>query len=55
MNRWMQVAFDEATKGMLANEGGPFGAVIIKNDTIIASAHNRVLLSKDPTAHAEMR
>ena len=50
----MKVAYDEATKGMLENEGGPFGAVIIKNDNIIASAHNRVLISKDPTAHAEI-
>ena len=54
MNKWMKVAFDEATTGMLANEGGPFGAVIIKDDKIIASAHNQVLLSKDPTAHAEI-
>ena len=54
MNKWMKVAFDEATNGMLANEGGPFGAVIIKDNKIIASSHNQVLLSKDPTAHAEI-
>ena len=54
MNKWMKVAFDEATTGMLANEGGPFGAVIMKDDKIIASAHNQVLLTKDPTAHAEI-
>ena len=54
MNRWMQKAYDEATQGMLANEGGPFGAVIVKDDHIIASAHNRVLISNDPTAHAEI-
>ena len=50
----MKVAFDEATTGMLTNEGGPFGAIIIKDNKIIASAHNRVLISKDPTAHAEI-
>ena len=54
MNRWMKIAYNEATKGMLANDGGPFGAVIIKDDKIIASAHNQVLKSKDPTAHAEI-
>ena len=54
MNKWMQIAYNEATKGMLANDGGPFGAVIVKDDTIIATAHNSVLLTKDPTAHAEI-
>lgn len=54
MNRWMQVAYDEATQGMLNNEGGPFGAVIVKDGKVIAKAHNRVLTSKDPTAHAEI-
>ena len=50
----MQVAYDEAVEGMLANHGGPFGAVIVKDDEIIARAHNRVLQSNDPTAHAEV-
>lgn len=54
MNQWMQVAYDEAVEGMLANDGGPFGAVIVKDGEIIARAHNRVLQSNDPTAHAEV-
>jgi guanine deaminase len=54
MNKWMKIAYNEATKGMLANDGGPFGAVIVKNDEIISQAHNEVLKSNDPTAHAEM-
>ncbi len=54
MNKWMKIAYDEATTGMLADEGGPFGAVIVKDERIIAKAHNRVLFSKDPTAHAEV-
>ena len=54
MNRWMKIAYDEATKGMLANEGGPFGAVILKDGELIAKAHNQVLQSNDPTAHAEV-
>jgi len=53
-NRWMQIAFDEATKGMSQNSGGPFGAVIVQGGKLIASAHNEVLCSKDPTAHAEV-
>ena len=54
MNKWMKIAYNEATKGMLSNDGGPFGAVIVKDDKIISSAHNEVLKSKDPTAHAEV-
>ena len=54
MNRWMKIAYDEAMEGMLANEGGPFGAVIIQGDQMIAAAHNEVLKNNDPTAHAEI-
>ena len=34
--------------------GGPFGAVVAKDGKIIAEANNRVVLSHDPTAHAEV-
>lgn len=34
--------------------GGPFGAVIVKNGEIIAKAHNTVIESVDATAHAEI-
>lgn len=50
----MKIAYDEATEGMLADEGGPFGAVIVKDSEVIAAAHNEVLKSNDPTAHAEV-
>ncbi len=32
----------------------PIGAVILRGDEIIASAHNRRIIDADPTAHAEM-
>ena len=54
MNKWMKIAYNEAITGMNSNEGGPFGAVIVKDGEVIASSHNRVLLSKDPTSHAEI-
>lgn len=54
MNKWMKVAYSEAINGMSASDGGPFGAVIIKDGVMISSAHNEVLLSKDPTSHAEI-
>lgn len=54
MNTWMAIARDEALKGMDSNEGGPFGAAIVRNGILIASAHNEVLGTNDPTAHAEI-
>ena len=36
------------------NGGGPFGAVITKNNTIISSSSNTVTKDNDPTAHAEI-
>lgn len=36
------------------NDGGPFGAVIVKDGEIIATGVNRVTDSCDPTAHAEV-
>lgn len=37
-----------------ADAGGPFGAIIVKDGEIIASASNTVTLENDPTAHAEV-
>ena len=36
------------------NDGGPFGCVITKENEIIAEGSNKVTLSNDPTAHAEV-
>ena len=54
MNEYMNLAVQEAEYGVNNKEGGPFGAVIIKNNEIVASSHNTVLLDNDPTAHAEV-
>lgn len=51
---YMQNAVDKAIKGVLANDGGPFGCVIIKDGQIIGSGNNRVTSTNDPTAHAEV-
>ncbi|MDH5483718.1 MAG: nucleoside deaminase [Gammaproteobacteria bacterium] len=36
------------------NNGGPFGAVIVRDNKIIGEGHNQVTLINDPTAHAEI-
>ena len=54
MNEMMSIAIKEARKGMLKNDGGPFGAVVVKNGQIVSLAHNEVLKTFDPTAHAEI-
>ncbi|MCD6482224.1 MAG: nucleoside deaminase, partial [Candidatus Izimaplasma sp.] len=54
MNKYMKIAVEEAFKGMRADDGGPFGAVIVKDGEIIAVGHNHVVESNDPTAHAEI-
>lgn len=52
---YLNEAMLEAKKGILNNDGGPFGAVIVdQNNNIISRAHNCVLKNNDPTAHAEI-
>uniref|UniRef100_A0A8R1HNW8 CMP/dCMP-type deaminase domain-containing protein n=1 Tax=Caenorhabditis japonica TaxID=281687 RepID=A0A8R1HNW8_CAEJA len=54
MAEFMQLAVEEAKKGLNCGDGGPFGAVIVKNGKVIGQGHNMVLATKDPTAHAEV-
>lgn len=54
MNKFMKKAIEEGYKGILNNHGGPFGAVIVKDNKIIAKGHNRVVLNNDPTCHGEI-
>ncbi len=50
----MHHAVELSLKKMRNNEGGPFGAVIVKNGKVIAEGWNRVTSTNDPTAHAEV-
>lgn len=52
--KFMQEAIALSLKGMNANEGGPFGCIIVKGDTIVGRGNNKVTLTNDPTAHAEV-
>jgi tRNA(Arg) A34 adenosine deaminase TadA len=47
--RAIELAADGINSG-----GGPFGAVIVKDNEIISESTNRVALNNDPTAHAEV-
>lgn len=51
--RFMQAAIEQARRAALAGEV-PVGAVIVKDNQIIAVAHNRCEELHDPTAHAEI-
>lgn len=51
--KYMQLAIIEAKKAAEINEV-PIGAVIVKDDTVIARAHNLRETSQQPTAHAEL-
>ena len=47
-------AVDLARRHMQAGAGGPFGAVIVRDGTVIAEGWNEVTSTHDPTAHAEV-
>lgn len=54
MNKYMKEANKLAEKNIITNDGGPFGAVIVKNGKIISWGNNQVIKNNDPTAHAEI-
>jgi len=39
---------------MRSGKGGPFGAVVVKDGTLVAEGFNQVTSTNDPTAHAEV-
>ncbi len=51
---FLQRAINLAYENVEQKEGGPFGAIIVKDGTIIAEGVNQVTANNDPTAHAEM-
>src|SRR5271156_4209624 len=52
--KFMRRVLELAQKGMNSGHGRPFGCVIVKDGKIVGEAHNEVLSSNDPTAHAEL-
>lgn len=54
MNTYMKIAKELSDENLQTNEGGPFGACIVKDGKIIGKGSNHVLKNNDPTAHAEI-
>ena len=52
--KFMRRAFELAQNGIDANNGGPFGAVVVRDGVIVGEGCNRVTSTNDPTAHAEV-
>lgn len=53
-DRFLARAIELAERAARSGEGGPFGAVIVRDGKIVAEGWNRVVASHDPTAHAEI-
>ena len=54
MNEFMKIAKELSEENLETNNGGPFGAVVVKDGKIVGRGNNLVLKTKDPTAHAEI-
>jgi len=52
--KFMQMAIDLAEYNVREGQGGPFGAVIVKDGMVLARSANKVVPNNDPTAHAEV-
>ena len=50
----MERAVELGGNGMRNGDGGPFGAVVVRDGEIIGEGWNRVLATNDPTAHGEV-
>lgn len=54
VENYMQEAIELSVNNVKVNNGGPFGAVVVKDGKIIARGYNQVTNTNDPTAHAEV-
>jgi guanine deaminase len=52
--KFMRMAIDLSEYNVKEGQGGPFGAVIVKDGMVVARSANKVVTTNDPTAHAEV-
>ncbi|OGJ47033.1 tRNA-specific adenosine deaminase [Candidatus Peregrinibacteria bacterium RIFOXYB12_FULL_41_12] len=52
--KFMSQALEVARNHCMKYEGGPFGAVVVKNGKVISEGWNTVTTDNDPTCHAEV-
>ncbi|MEQ1724002.1 MAG: nucleoside deaminase [Pseudobdellovibrio sp.] len=53
-NEFMKRAIELSKLNVSSNKGGPFGAVVVRDNKIIGEGSNLVTCNNDPTAHAEV-
>jgi guanine deaminase len=53
-NPFMARAIQLSLDNVLSGRGGPFGAIVVKDGSIVAEGVNQVTSTNDPTAHAEV-
>lgn len=54
MNKSIKMADDLAKQNIITNDGGPFGAVVVKSGKIVGYWNNQVVKTNDSTAHTEI-
>ena len=52
--QFIEKVIELAQKNVLAGKGGPFAAMVVKDNKIISYGCNQVTSKKDPTLHAEI-
>lgn len=52
--QFMRRAIELGRQGMQARDGGPFGAVMVRDGEIVGEGWNRVVATNEPTAHGEI-
>jgi len=50
----MRRAIALSLENVRSGRGGPFGAVVVRGDEVLAEGTNQVTSTKDPSAHAEV-
>lgn len=54
MNKYLELAYEEADKGFKNGDGEAFGAIIVKDNKVIGRGHDEVKKNNDPTCHGEI-